>query len=63
MKKIHEAGWIHGDIKPNNILFSNEDLLDDRNLLLDEKYEIVLIDFGLSHKLGLKKPLKTSRDI
>lgn len=36
---IHEAGLVHGDVKPDNIL-------------LTSGFRVVLTDFGLAHKLG-----------
>ncbi len=36
----HQCGWVHGDIKPSNILY------------LARFDSIVLIDFGASHPLG-----------
>lgn len=38
---MHEAGFVHCDIKPDNILISAEPHLDDL---------IYLVDFGLAHQ-------------
>jgi len=42
LNAMHLAGWVHADIKPNNIL-------------LTDKKSVKIIDFGQSCKLGHKK--------
>ena len=48
LKCFHEAGYVHGDIKEENILYSG---LDGDDCPTD----IMLADFGLSHKVGKLK--------
>ena len=43
---MHEAGYLHGDLKPDNVLFES---LDASGCPVG----IQLADFGLSHKLGV----------
>lgn len=40
---VHKRGWIHGDIKPSNILI-HASAIDD--------FQIELIDFGMSRQIG-----------
>lgn len=42
LERLHEKGYIHCDIKPDNILIGNEDKDPDLNR------KIYLIDFGLA---------------
>lgn len=44
LQKFHKKGYIHCDIKPDNIMIG--DFERDPNL----KKKIYLIDFGISHK-------------
>ena len=37
LKKLHESGYVHADLKPENICIG-----------LDDPHRIYLIDFGLS---------------
>ena len=39
----HKCGWVHGDIKPSNIIFS------------PLNQTIRIIDFGASHKIGTQR--------
>ncbi len=39
LARVHDAGWVHGDLKPANVLFRSADAP-------------VLSDFGLSHPIG-----------
>ena len=45
LKCFHKAGYVHGDIKPDNILYSS---IDDQGCPED----IILADFGLTTKVG-----------
>ena len=47
MKKLHELGWIHCDVKPNNILLPKNKNIFDMKTMGDE-LDYFLIDFGLA---------------
>jgi serine/threonine-protein kinase len=44
LEHVHERGFAHNDVKPDNVLFRRE-------LRLKERLEPVLIDFGVAAKL------------
>eukprot|EP00347_Sterkiella_histriomuscorum_P004164 403361510 len=55
LQGMHETGYLHSDVKPNNVVFEQyseiEDffLLDQRGLVqLNDKAQVYLLDFGLS---------------
>lgn len=41
LARVHAIGWVHGDVKPENLIF--------REPLGDDTPELCLIDFGLAH--------------
>ena len=43
---------MHGDIKPNNILFECKNTLYNKDFQLSDGYDLALIDFGISHRLS-----------
>ena len=49
LKCIHEAGFVHRDVKPDNIMFK----ITGKN-----KYLLKLIDFGLTGKIKKDSKLK-----
>lgn len=50
LEKLHSLGYIHGDIKPQNILFSSNTHVDYARNLPNSKPKFTLIDFGISDK-------------
>lgn len=52
---IHQAGIVHGDIKPDNILFREEPTFNINHPERCKHFKVYLIDFGLSgkHKIGV----------
>ena len=44
IENIHKMGYIHNDIKPNNIMIDNLDGL------VNGKFKILLIDYGIATK-------------
>lgn len=53
MKKFHELGWVHGDVKPNNILVAKGVNLKDLENI-NNKVKLHLIDYGLCQKINEK---------
>lgn len=49
LRYVHSRGFSHNDIKPNNVLFR-------RSLVLGERLEPVLVDFGVAVKLVRYQP-------
>lgn len=49
LHKVHQQGWLHGDIKPSNILINAKSPLD---------FQMELIDFGMSFKIGQQPSCK-----
>lgn len=52
---MHETGYLHSDVKPNNVVFDLfaeiEDLFkieSDGTILINEQANVYLLDFGLS---------------
>ncbi|MBK8251921.1 MAG: protein kinase [Polyangiaceae bacterium] len=43
---IHQAGYVHGDIKPSNVVVSN----------VDGRVHVTLIDLGVARKVGVIDP-------
>ena len=57
--ELHEAGWYHGDLSPRNVMWR---LLTGNlgGVIRDlSDVELVLIDFGMSHKLTAAGPVNT----
>lgn len=50
IQQIHKKGYVHLDIKPDNIMSSQR--LDTRRH--KKEFEIVVIDFGIAKKIGTK---------
>ena len=50
LRKLHEAGYVHADLKPANVMFDFDGRLS-------------LVDFGLSHKVLLKGGVEQSGDV
>ena len=55
LKGMHEAGYLHSDVKPNNVVFEQalemEDLysIDQKGTFsVNQKVQVYLLDFGLS---------------
>lgn len=46
---MHNQRWVHGDIKPNNIVFDKSTTIDKERIIVnEEKLRIKIIDFGLT---------------
>lgn len=50
LKVLHNLGYVHGDIKPHNILFEDNDFGLQTCEASDSSYKFVLIDFGISQR-------------
>ena len=50
LKFLHSLGYVHGDIKPQNILFESSGLGWKSQADSNSSYRFVLIDFGISRK-------------
>ena len=54
LESFHSKGFIHCDIKPNNILISKEDNFACNGFKRVPK-NLILIDFGLSETQGISE--------
>ncbi|MDC5822279.1 hypothetical protein OPW19_20905 [Vibrio europaeus] len=43
IEHCHQRGWVHGDIKPSNLLY------------VPKNHQVRLIDFGASHRMGTRR--------
>ena len=50
LKILHSLGYVHGDIKPQNILFDSNWSESKTENVCDLNHKFVLIDFGVSRK-------------
>lgn len=53
LQKIHSAGLVHGDIKPDNILIKEENGFNINDPVKSRYFSVYLIDFGLAGKDNL----------
>lgn len=49
LQKVHQSGWLHGDIKPSNVLIQANSPTD---------FQMEIIDFGMSFRLGQQPNFK-----
>jgi serine/threonine protein kinase len=66
LSKIHQVGFVHGDIKPENICMrpwpeNKRPIQEYCDGAYQSEYEFTLIDFGIISRFKLKKALKTNR--
>ncbi len=53
LEKIHEKGFVHGDIKPENILLGPKGSVDEKKMfLVDLGLGNVLIKLGINEQIG-----------
>lgn len=59
LKVIHQAGYVHGDMKPDNICV--KEIPQNEQEQTKRHFQFSLIDFGMIQKLKLKKTLNLKK--
>lgn len=66
LRELHQAGFVHGDIKPENICMKPWPVttgsiggISSKDNMYQSEYEFTLIDFGIMSKFKVKKVQKT----
>jgi serine/threonine protein kinase len=65
LEQVHLAGYLHCDVKPNNILFGIKDTLETilKTNQNERKFSVYLIDFGLSKRFIEPETCSNTKDL